>query len=132
MVTLLTPQDGQIFTDTFFFFFFWGGGGGGLCPWEMLGGLCPWDRHFKSFMEVPLIKWNSLFRPVSTHFYSCNAMWNQSKTRACALVALLRARKFHPESSAALSVVAATQLPRVSIWLVECNMTLYIIARQEF
>ena len=34
------------------------------------------------------------------------------------------------QSSAALSVIAATQLPRASIWLVECNTTLYIIARQ--
>ena len=49
MVTLLTPQNRQIFTanlpktDTF-----WGGGGGG-------GELCPWDRHLKSSMGVPLL-----------------------------------------------------------------------------
>ena len=60
-------------------------------PLGDVGGSMPLGQTLQIIHGGTLIKWNSPFRPVSTHFYSCNAMCNQSKTRASALVALLRA-----------------------------------------
>ena len=99
-----------------------GGGRGGYVPGRCWGVYVPGtDTSNHASMGVhALIKWNSPFRPVSTH--------------SLAMLCGIKAKQGHVhclQASAALSVIAATQLPRVSIWLVECNTTLYIIARQE-